>query len=495
MFNDYVWKNYLDGKGKDVVSFFEKNYTGEFTKEYAEKICDLHKAYCPSKSINERIREDLLSVNNDLNEGFFFEEGYYTIDSALKYFYEMFIKECDLTAQGFFDLFSGSVAYYTTFISLELPELFAPYYFQWNFNILEMIAQEFEIDLPEMPIKKDYKGRFMYYGDICEALYDFRTEHDMSPYELYAFLYDFAPKYVGGIDSYIIKDLPEPRSAYFIGGTKDDCFLSEDEDIITPWQCSPDTMAGDNIVMYLRTPISSIDSVWRSVSVGFNDPFFYYYRCTYIAHPKKLNRISQKQLNKDEVFKELPIVKKNMQGINGVELYPSVYNHLLDIAKSDLPRMDAFASDGTNQVFKLEKDVEEILIKPFIGKLGYSGNDYRQQFYIPIGNHNHALISDFVINPKMSKGHQSGDILIEAKITVTSKRNLEEVKTQARSYAKMFNAKYSLIASQEGIWLTGISDDYSEDIMSFTWDELKQEDNFYKVFNLLGKGKIKHNGD
>lgn len=208
MFNDYVWKNYLDGKGKDVVSSFEKNYTGEFTKEYVERICDLHKAYCPSKSINERIREELLSVNNDLKEGFFFEEGYYTIDSALKYFYELFIKECDLTAQGFFDLFSESVAYYTTFISLELPELFVPYYFQWNFNIFEMIAQEFEIDLPEMPIKKDYKGRFMYYGEICEALYEFRIKHNMSPYELYAFLYDFAPKYVGGIDSYIIKDLP-----------------------------------------------------------------------------------------------------------------------------------------------------------------------------------------------------------------------------------------------------------------------------------------------
>ena len=149
-----------------------------------------------------------MSVNNDLKEGFFFEEGYYTIDSALKYFYELFIKECDLTAQGFFDLFSESVAYYTTFISLELPELFVPYYFQWNFNIFEMIAQEFEIDLPEMPIKKDYKGRFMYYGEICEALYEFRIKHNMSPYELYAFLYDFAPKYVGGIDSYIIKDLP-----------------------------------------------------------------------------------------------------------------------------------------------------------------------------------------------------------------------------------------------------------------------------------------------
>lgn len=490
MFNDYVWKNYLDGKGKDVVSFFEKSINEDFTTEYAEKICDLHKAYCPSKSINNILKNQLVQLYDNLLENDFLygcyniiemqNEENLTIESFMERFYEGIKDTEEMKESDVFDEFTIGMPYYTTFICSLFPDRFVPYYFQWNFNIFEMIAQEFEIDLPEMPIKKDYKGRFMYYGEICEVLYEFRIKHNMSPYELYAFLYDFAPKYVGGIDSYIIKDLPEPRSAYFIGGTKDDCFLSEDEDIIALWQCSPDTMAGDNIVMYLKTPISSIDSVWRSVSVGFNDPFFYYYRCTYIAHPKKLNRISQNRLKKDNVFKELPIVKKNMQGINGVELFPSVYNHLLDIAKSDLPRMDAFVSDGTNQVFKLEKDVEEILIKPFIGKLGYSKNDYQQQFYIPIGNHNHALISDFVINPKITKGHQSGDILIEAKISITSKRNLEVVKTQARSYAKMFNAKYSLIASQEGIWLTGISDDYSEDILSFTWDELKIEDNFIK---------------
>lgn len=100
------------------------------------------------------------------------------------------------------------------------------------------------------------------------------------------------------------------KSSYLIGGSKDDAFLSEDEDAITPWQCNPDTMAGDVIVMYLKSPISAIDSVWRSVSVGFNDPFFYYYRCTYIANPQKINRVYQKTLKKDPVFKELPIVKK-----------------------------------------------------------------------------------------------------------------------------------------------------------------------------------------
>jgi hypothetical protein len=58
-------------------------------------------------------------------------------------------------------------------------------------------------------------------------------------------------------------ELPEPESAYFIGGSEDDAFLSKEKDHIIPWQCDPDTKAGDMIVMYLRTPISAIDPVRR----------------------------------------------------------------------------------------------------------------------------------------------------------------------------------------------------------------------------------------
>ena len=34
MFNDYVWKTYLNGMGKEVVDFFLKNLSNIFTKEY-----------------------------------------------------------------------------------------------------------------------------------------------------------------------------------------------------------------------------------------------------------------------------------------------------------------------------------------------------------------------------------------------------------------------------------------------------------------------------
>lgn len=490
MFNNYMWQTYLKAGGNEIVSLFENTLLNGIFDNYTESISKLHKAYNPSKVIIEELKNELDETFNIAQNGVFvFAPGEYTIESAIEFLYNEFTKESNSTPQIAFDEFSSSIAYFSTLCACELPELFVPYYFKYNFNILEKIANKFGFELPKLPVKKDYKGRFFYYAKLCEVFYDFRTERNMTPYEFCAFLYDFAPKYIGGIDSYIIKDLPQAKSAYFIGGTKDDAFLSNEEDIITPWQCSPETLAGDNIVMYLKSPISAVDSIWRSVSIGFNDPFFYYYRCTYIAKPHKITHISQKQLEKDQFFKELPIVKKNMQGLNGVELYPSAYNHLLDLSKTDLPKLEFLSNNDKYDLFR-EKDVEDKLIKPFLEKLGYTQNEYVQQLYIEIGNRNHALIPDFVVHPKISKGHQSAEFLVEAKYSVKSGKDLEEYKKQSRSYANQLKAKYSVIASREGIWLSSEIDDFSRDFIVLSWSELNKEDNFYKVLKFIGNGNV-----
>lgn len=501
MFNDYIWQNYLNSGGRETAKDF-KYAVEEFEnlKKYADKIADLHKVYCPSKYLNQSLKQDIINLLNYVESGELPYSCYelarlpdgkeYTINDIIKFFYKN-INQPDekLSPSQIFEEFSVGIEFYTTFIFLVFPEIFIPYYFRCNFNVLEKIADEFEIKLPEIPVKKDYKGRFFYYGELCQAFYDFRMKHNMSQYEFCAFLYDFAPKYIGGINSYIITDLPSARGAYFIGGTKDDEFLSDEKDIITPWQCNPETMAGDNIVMYLKYPISAVDSIWRSISVGFNDPFFYYYRCTYIAKPVKINKVTQKQLQEDSLFKDVPIVKKNMQGVNGVELYPKVYNHLLDLAHSDLPKL-VFLENVETPDIQREKDVENKLIKPFLNDLGYSENDYNQQLYIEIGNHNHALIPDFVVKPKITKGHKSAEFIIEAKFSVNSKKEFDEYKNQARSYANQLKAKYSVIASKEGIWISSESDDYSRDFIVFNWAQLKEPDNFYIVKKYLGYGYV-----
>lgn len=495
MFNEYVWKTYLKAGGEKMSSFFERGLHENFGEEYVRGICRLHSEYSADNSLTKELTFDLENLVYDINDPVenapADDQESPMADGDITHIMESFymgISECAKSEQQIFDIFSAGISYYTTCLSMDFPEQFVPYYFQCCFNVFERIAQEFQIVLPPIPLKKNYKGRFFYYGEICMALQKFRQEHGMSPYELCAFLYDFAPKYIGGTDSYIVKDLPEPRAVFFIGGAKDDEKLSEDSATVSRWQCSPDTKVGDLVVMYLRSPISAVDSVWRSISTGFNDPFFYYYRCTYIAKPQKLNRITQKQLQQDAIFQNLPIVKKNMQGINGVELYPSVYNHLLDMAESDLPRLKYMASGNVGGL-DTERDVENKLIKPFLKKLGYTENEYQQQLYIEIGNHNHALIPDFVIHPIVSSGHQSADFLIEAKHAISSVKALEEAKTQARGYAKLLNAKYSVVASKEGIWITKASDDFSKDILALSWAELKQEDRFFEVFKMIGNDK------
>lgn len=70
-----------------------------------------------------------------------------------------------------------------------------------------------------------------------------------------------------------------------------------------------------------------------------------------------------KATSKDSVFKELPIVRKNMQGINGVELYPSTYNHLLDMAKSDLARLE-YVVDEADDIYAREKTLRINLLSP-----------------------------------------------------------------------------------------------------------------------------------
>lgn len=178
-----------------------------------------------------------------------------------------------------------------------------------------------------------------------------------------------------------------------------------------------------------------------------------------------------------------------MQGLNGVELPASAYNRILEMSNSDMERLEFSLGDYDKDIIK-EKDVESKLIEPFLRELGYDENDYIRQLYIKIGNNNHALIPDFVINPVISLGHQSADFLIEAKYSITTKKLLEATKIQARSYAKLLNTKYSVIASKEGIWLTSIIDDYSKDIKHFLWEDLKIADNFYELYKLLGKGKF-----
>ena len=166
MFNDYIWKTYLKADGKAVVAFFERNLCDSFTEDYARTICELHKTYCPSKAISEYLYSELKELSDGINiedYGFLYgcypiaelDDGEYSIENIMDIFYQGLNDSGIMSDNQLFSEFSGGMAYYTTFLAMELPELFVPYYFQHNYNVLEKISQEFEITLPVIPVKKD----------------------------------------------------------------------------------------------------------------------------------------------------------------------------------------------------------------------------------------------------------------------------------------------------------------------------------------------------
>ena len=499
--NKYVWELYLKSGGSETVKFFENNLGNKLTNNYVSAVKKLHSTYCVFEDEIEDTELTLTELVDGLNEyevNVEYEEidekNYKAIiDKEMNELWNALSEDFSSDKDVFIEFIGevGSyrgIAHYSTCYAYDIPECFIPYYFQYNYNVLEIIAEQFDIELPTLPNKKDYKNRFLHYGELCKVFTKYRLDNGWSPYELFAFLYDFAPKYIGGINSYIIHDLPEPKSAFFIGGGGDnaDATAEDNPNCVCCWQSNPETRAGDLIVMYLRTPISAISSIWRSCSIGFNDPFFFYYRCTYIGNPCKVKRLGINQIKKDKLLSQLPIVKKNMQGINGVELMPSEYNYIVDKVKGNVPRLE-FEDISVDNSYTNEKDVENRLIKPFLKDLDYEETDYTQQKRIPVGNHNTTLIPDFVLLPDIFKGQHSAFAVLEAKKSIKNEKELQAALKQVSSYALLLSAKYAVVASQERIWITSKEDRYTRIIEDFSWNELSDNDNMYKVKMLLGK--------
>lgn len=500
MFNEYQWENYLKAGGDKIVKLFESFLNEDFknikiNSDFFDTIKRLHEDYCPFNFINQNIKSGIVEFFADIKLGliklFFEKRVRYTCEKACLKVWNTLKKEYGLKFDSeIFECFTSNLAYFTTQLAKELPKIFIPYYFYGNFNIVTYIVETFgiELDVKNLPVKKDYKGRFMYYGKVCEAFQKFREDNNLSVAELWAFLYDYAPKCVGGLQ-YIKSELPKPKSAFLIDGAKEDVFLNSlnKKNNISLWQCNPDTRAGDMIVMYLKTPHSRLDSVWRSVCEAFNDPFYWFYRCTYIGQPKKLSKkncFTFKQMCKDEILGKLPIVKCKMQGVNGVELPPSVYNYI--VQQNENIEKIKYEPISNRRKINTEHDVETKLLEPLLEKLGWKKGDYVIKPVLKMGRNNKE-IPDYVILPTHTPYRETAHFVWEAKKSINNNKQLEKDIGQAISYARRLNAKGCALISQEGVWVMQRADDYENIIFKASWNELKKDDVFKKLLDIAGK--------
>lgn len=338
-------------------------------------------------------------------------------------------------------------------------DFFKPMLLPTRFDIIQRNCDLLGIELPDLPRTKKYKDYCMYYYDICQCWNEFQQENDMTDAEFCACLYDFADMLAEEKQE---SELPEPTNVWLTGASgkgdfefvdalgTDDTYNKEHV-----WACNERTRRGDIVVMYCLSPRSYIHSIWRANSGGIFNPFDNYHCRTTVCDGIRVPDITFNDLKGDDYFKEVPIVRKNLQGINGWELTAKDYNELQRIIEQkggDISTLPKLFNGGDIDFGKLEKEknVEEQILIPALRDLGYKDTDWTRQLSLKAGRKEKA-IPDFVFFPTGQEHFETAPMVIEAKLDMSSVTEQNKAFKQAFSYLKMLRSKLMAICDKERI--------------------------------------------
>lgn len=364
------------------------------------------------------------------------------------------------------------------------PEYYFPNIFIFRFFDLNKIADVFNIELPSIPKKSDYKARCMYYWELCEVFYQFRIENKLSSAELCAFLYDFTPNYIPKEKV----EIPQPGQAWFIGGKTDPIESTLD---FTFWQANPETKKGDILVHYETSPISAITCLWIAQTDGVIDPFFHYYSNTYIGNKVDIPHITLKELQTDEYFSKHPLIRKKFQGVNGWPISSENYSELLRMIKAkgfDIDTLPKLYAPTLPKDVNIEREhnVETQLLEPLLNAMGWNENkDFIRQLPIHAGR-GHRIFPDYALHYDNKPDEEKTKVLIEAKLHMKNNREIEAAFLQARSYAHLLESSVIVLCDKQCLIVYEKKESFDRDnYTKYYWEQLESPDLFNELKNKL----------
>lgn len=375
---------------------------------------------------------------------------------------------------------------------------FFPILFKEQFDIFIKILDVLGIPMPALPGKADKKGRLLMYNEINRNIERFALENGLSPEETCACVYDFALMFLCDLSN--DTTLPEPTNVWLTGGSKSDyeLFLKNPKEALqSVWTCNERTKRGDIIVMYVRTPYSCIQSIWRADIDGVYTPFNYYNSRTRVVRGIVVPHINLNELKSDSYFSKFPLTRKNFQGVNGVHLSAVDYAELQRLFRnkgfdtSVLPQL--YIPDvAADLSVESEKEVEDLLLIPLLRKLGFADADWTRQLIQKAGRKEKA-IPDFVFLPKGETYFQNAPLIIEVKFDMGS--NIERTRTynQALSYARLLKSSSFAICDKDRIIVykerKGTFNRFSPNFEKH-WQNLNNADTFSELKSLIGRDAI-----
>ncbi len=381
----------------------------------------------------------------------------------------------------------------STFLYLNY-EFYKPILFIHDFPIIQRACDVLGITLPPMPHTNDHRQYLLYYSDLCEAFDAFQQENNLTDAEFCACLYDFSSMCLDAKKDNT--ELPAPTNIWLTGASKEDIKYIEETGINeSVWACNERTRRGDIVVLYALAPHSCIHSIWRANSGGQFNPFDFYHCRTTVRDGVIIPPISNKELKVHPYFSQLPIVRRNMQGVNGIELSAQDYIELLKIIESKgfdtgkLPQLYIPTGYNAPEVH-VEKDVEEKILIPLLEKLGYTSEDYTRQLSQKAGRGLKA-IPDFVFFPRGERHFHTAPFVIEAKYDMRSMRELDAAFEQALSYSRMLQNSIMGICDKERLILYSVENgvaDRSNPIFENHWTVIHSDvGTFQRLKKLIGR--------
>ena len=463
-------------KGQDAIAKFSKLSSADCS---IEEMLSITKSFSPLYFSNVTMKEEKGFLNilqefdevisNSLPESFNGEEELWNYYSWLL---KGFATDDDLQfediPQSKFKYILQDNIFLSTILHAYLPDYYIPNYFVLQFLYLNRFAKKYELDLPKVPNRSDYKNRCLYYIEICKILRQFRDENGFdSPADFCAYLYGYElPLIKEEMESDYSAPKPiQPENAWILVGNYGEGEKNMNHGL---WQANQFTSKGDVLLFYEKSPVKKLNAVWTALEDGVIDPFLYYYSYTIIGDKIVIpndKAISFDDFKNSDYFKnrskEGNYVSKNFQDVSGWTVTSSDYKEIRRMLEdkgfdtSILPSL--YEPKKLARVnIELEADVSNKLLVPLLEEMGWKQNeDFKAEVEFPAGHsttgHKMEKRPDFCLHISGSGSQLTAKVVIEVKFWMKDVNEINDAFDQGVSYAKWGEAKVLVLCDKNQI--------------------------------------------
>ena len=496
------WENYKNSpRGQKVIAEFAKLYNENAPVEEILSLCQKYDSQCfvnqgPSnlatiKRLLMFFNEVVVDVldkeehDNDINNAEFYEK---IIDSLMG-------DDADSKPQSEFKMLLAENMFLSVMLYRYLPTLFLPNLWVMQYKYFKDIAKNLEMELPEEPQRFNYIDRCFYYLVVNNAMFDYCEANEITePAEICAFFYDYQVTLMKEQqEEELAEELPIPAQAWFLVGTYGEIERNLKAGF---WQANPETKRGDILVFYEKAPTKSINAIYRAISDGVADPFFFYYGNTYIGHKQLMPAISLDELYAHPYFKNHKLLHKNFRGGSGWPLTSEDYNQLKQIWANkgfdvaSLPNLKAHEAPTDIDYSEKEAAVHKYQVLPLLADMGWTEEqgDILNQVTLHLGRGNAEKKgrTDVSLHP-YGENMKKAKVVIEEKYWMKNEAEIAETFDQGVSYAKLQEASVCVLCDKcQIIVYPKQKDGFNIDKnIVFYWDEMSNPDKFNELKKLL----------